>query len=230
MSLRPARLAAVLVVALCCAGDALAGDLPPPAAIRAARDRVFERPEFEYGTAPRVGESVLEMILRWFREFVDWFSKAFPVLSIVVLVSMLVVLVAIVAHLVWTWRVARRTAYQAEDPEDLAAALRRLDPRPFRERALSHAGAQRFDEAVRDLYTALLLTLDARGAVRYARHKALLDYRIEAAGDPSARAVLARFEDAYPPGSFGLRPPDAARFRELVAALDSVGPPAGGAP
>src|SRR6185295_16440711 len=96
------------------------------------------------------------------------------------------------------------------------------DAAPFRARALAHAAAGRLDEAVRDLYAALLLTLDRRGAVRFASHKALLDYRMEAARDPEAARVLDLFAGTYHPGSFGRRPPDRARFDELFAALDRV--------
>jgi hypothetical protein len=126
---------------------------------------------------------------------------------------------------VWTWRVARRARYEADDPRDLEAALRRLDAAPFRALADEHARAGRFEHAVRELYTALLLTLDRRGALRYAGHKALLDYRIESSRDDDARAALDLFSGAYPPGSFGRRPPDAATFARLAAAVDALSRP-----
>ena len=76
---------------------------------------------------------------------------------------------------------------------------------------------------MRTLYTAMLLTLDQRGNLRYGRHKALLDYRIEASSDQDAARVLLLFEGTYHPGSFGRRPPDREHFDELVTALDGVG-------
>lgn len=210
------------LAALAAAAAARADDLPPVEAIAAARDRVLARPEFRYGAAEEE-PSLFERLLRWWQETVTAFQKAYPVLFLVLVAMLALALVAIVAHLLWTWGAARRARYAEDDPRDLEAALRRLDPAPFRGRALEHAAAGRLEEAVRELYTALLLTLDRRGSLRYAGHKAFLDYRIESSGDPPARAALDAFADAYPPGSFGRRPPDPARFDGLVATLDALG-------
>ena len=79
---------------------------------------------------------------------------------------------------------------------------------------------------MRDLYTALLFTLDRRGSLRYARHKALLDYRMESARDAASSRTLDLFAGTYHPGSFGRRPPDRAHFDELLAALDALAEPA----
>lgn len=219
-----ARAAAVAAATLL-AGTALAGDAIDPRRVRAARDAVFARPEFRYTTADE-GDSLLRRALGWWQDLVSGFQAEHPVLFVVLLVGAALLLVLLLAHIAWTWRTARRIRFESEDPHDLEAALRRLDPAPFRTRALAEAAAGRLDDAIRDLYTALLLTLDRRGSARYAGHKALLDYRIETAGDTAARTVLDRFAAAYPPGSFGRRPPDASRFRELVAALDALAVPA----
>jgi hypothetical protein len=209
---------------------AAADDGPDAATIRAARDAVFSRPEFRYDDAA-AEESVLRRILAWWQGVVRAFQEDHPVLFLVLLGFLGLVLAAIVAHLVWTWRVARSARWDHDDPRDLESALRRLDPAPFRTLADEHARAGRLDEALRALYTALLLTLDRRGALRYAGHKAFLDYRIEAARDDEARAALDRFADEYPPGSFGRRPPDAAHFAGLAAVVDSLaGRTSGSAP
>jgi len=226
---RPRRLAALaagcVAAVTALGGHAFGEDAIDAAAIRAARDAVFGRPEFRYGEVEK-GDSLLRRVVGWWQELVSEFQQSHPVLFLAAMIGAGVLLVVLLAHLAWTWRVARRSTYADDDPHDLEAALRRLDPAPFRARALEAAAAGHFDDAVRDLYTALLLTLDRRGAVRYAGHKALLDYRIESAGDAAARAALDRFADAYPPGSFGRRPPDPARFRSLVATLDALGAPA----
>ena len=213
--------------ALALAGPALAAaaafgaDPPDAGKIRAARAVVLARPEFRYAE-PVKSDSWLDRILAWWQTVVVDFQTAHPVLFVVLIAAAGLVLVAILAHLAWTWRVARSAKFAADDPRDLEAALRRLDPEPFRKRALDEAAAGRFEDAVRDRYTALLLTLDRRGTARYAGHKAFLDYRIESAGDAAARAALDRFADAYPPGSFGRRPPDPAHFEGLVRTLDGL--------
>lgn len=211
----------VLAAIALAARGALAGEPPSPEAIRAARDTVFSRGEFEYdrGTTQR---SLLEKVLGWWTDLVESLQTRHPVLFLVALGAMVLLLLAIVAHMVWTVRVARRAEWKEDRLDDLEAAMRRLDPAPFRARAVALASEGRLEDAVRDLYTALLLVLDRRGAVRFASHKALLDYRIESSRDPEARAALDLFEAAYPPGSFGRRPPSRERFDGLVAALDAL--------
>lgn len=212
-----AALGVLLAAALALAGDESA------AAIRAARDEVFRRPEFRYGEAARTS-----FLMEWLDEISDaWrrFVAEHPVAAGVVYAAMALVLVVLVAHVLWTLRMARRAAWQDDVDVGREDAMRRGDPAPFRARALEHAAAGRFEEAVRDLYAALLLTLDRRGSVRYAPHKALLDYRIEAARDAAVARTLDLFAGTYHPGSFGRRPPDRAHFDELLAALDGAGAP-----
>jgi hypothetical protein len=218
---RRAAAAAVLLVA---AGAARAGDAPPAVAIREAGRRVLARPEFRY-EAPRA-KSLLEEVWDAFSDGVSGFTRNHPTAALVVFAGLAVLLVALVAHVVWTLRMARTARWQDEAAAGDDAAMRRGDPAPFRARAAEHAAAGRLDEAVRDLYAALLLTLDRRGSLRYASHKALLDYRMEAARDGAAARTLDLFAATYHPGSFGRRPPDRAHFDELTRALDAVAEPA----
>jgi len=199
---------------------ACADDAPSAETIRSAKSAVMSRPEFRYGAPPR--KSFIEELWDDFARFLAGFKEAYPALFYVFFAAAAALLVVIVAHIVWTLRVARRAQWREDDAADLDAAMRRGDPAPFRARAVDHAAAGRLDEAVRDLYAALLLTLDRRGAVRYASHKALLDYRIEAARDVDAARTLELFAATYHPGSFGRRPPDRAHFDELLGALDGV--------
>jgi hypothetical protein len=212
--------AAAAFLLLAAARTAAAGDAPSAAEIRAATKRVFERAEFRYGE-PRP-KSFVEEAWDALTEALTDFAKQHPTAALWILIGLCVALVGIVAHIVWTLRMARAAQWRTDDATDLDAAMRRGDPAPFRARALDHAAAGRFDEAVRDLYAALLLTLDRRGALRYASHKALLDYRLEASRDADAARTLDLFAGVYHPGSFGRRPPDRAHFDELLAALDAV--------
>jgi len=217
---RGAALAALTIAA----ATALAGDAPSADAIRAARGRVLERPEFRYA-APRAKSFIEEMWIA-FQEGLAGLARAHPTLFVWLFVGLAVALVGLVAHIVWTLRMARAAQWQGDAAADLDAAMLHGDPAPFRARAVGHASAGRFDDAVRDLYAALLLTLDRRGALRYAPHKALLDYRMEAARDAEAVRTLDLFAGTYHPGSFGRRPPDRSHFDELLRALDAVTEPA----
>jgi hypothetical protein len=217
------RSAAIAALTLA-ATAALAGEAASPDAIRAAREAVLKRPEFRYA-APRP-KSFIEEIWSAFRDGLAGLAEAHPTLFLWLFVGLAVALVGLVAHILWTLRMARAPQWQADAAEGLDAAMLHGDPAPFRARAVGHASAGRFDDAVRDLYAALLLTLDRRGVLRYAPHKALLDYRIEASRDADAVRTLDLFAGTYHPGSFGRRPPDRSHFDELLRALDAVAEPA----
>lgn len=204
------------------ASAAFAADPPTPEAIRAARNTVFQREEFQYGAARP--ESAISRLLSRLREIAIEFQRAYPVLFLVIIIGLFLLLVAIIVHLVWTIRRANRVAVRSHDEKALIDAIRKLDARPFRDAAEAAAREGRLDDAVRALYAALLVALDRRGSARFAAHKTLTDYCTEtdAAGDADARAVLAGFERAYPPGSFGRRPPDLATYSHLLAGVDGL--------
>lgn len=222
----PRRAATTALAILCVAGlsasAAFAGDPPTPEAIRAARDTVFQREEFQYGAAK--GESAIGRLITRLREMTEEFQRAYPVLFLVIIVGLLIVLLALIVHMVWTIRRANTVSVRRHDEKALIEAIRKLDARPFRDAAEAAAREGRFDEAVRALYAALLVALDRRGCARFATHKTLADYCAEtdAAGDADARSVLAGFEQAYPPGSFGRRPPDLATYNRLLGGVDSL--------
>jgi hypothetical protein len=202
------------------AASAKAGDAPSADAIRRAAHDVLSRPEFH--RRPGRQRTLLEQIWGWWSDVVGEFQQRHPLATIVILGVLFLAVVVLVAHIVWTLRAARRASWQELPDADLAAAMRRGDAAAFRARAVAHADAGRFEAAVRDLYAALLLVLDRQGALHFAPHKALLDYRIEAARDAAATRTLEQFAQTYHPGSFGRRPPDRAHFDELLGALDRV--------
>jgi len=211
----------VSVLATLTAADAMAGEATPsPRVLRAARDAVFKRPEFQYGAAR--GRSFLADWFDAWSEFVGSLYERHPVVYLIALAGLAALALLLIAHIIWTVRMARRAEWLDESAPDLTKAMLRGDPSPFRARAIEHAAEGRFDEAVRDLYTALLLTLDRRGTLRHAPYKALLDYRLEAARDAEAAHVLDAFAGTYHPGSFGRRPPERQRFDDLLAALDGI--------
>jgi hypothetical protein len=214
-----AAAASLALFAACAATAASASDdAPDPAAIRDAARGVLARPEFRYAD-PKAKGFIEELWDGWVALLLE-FREQYPWLFVAAVAALTVLLLLLVAHIVWTLRSARDSAWELELDADLGSALRRGDPAPFRARALAHAHAGRFDEAVRDLYAALLLTLDRNGTVSYASHKALVDYRIEARADARAGAALDLFAGTYHPGSFGRRPPDRAHFDGLLAALE----------
>jgi len=212
------RRVAAAVALLLVGATAFARDRPDRETILYARDEVFARPEFRQRTSG--GEPVVMTILRAVAEYVAGFREEHPVAFLVVMGMLLLTLVILIAHIVWTIVIARRARYLPE-PDLPVLDVRRTPPEAFRDRAVRLAREGRYEDAVRDLYTALVLTLDRRGDIRYARHKALLDYRLEARAD-DARDALVAFAGGYHPTSFGRRPLPEERFAELLARLDGV--------
>jgi hypothetical protein len=206
--------------ALLLAAAASAGDAPSADAIRKAAHEVLSRPEFRRGTTKPA--SLLEELWEWWSSLLGDLHAQHPYLFFAAIGALTLLLIALIIHIAWTLRAARQAAWQGLPDADLEAAIRRGDPAAFRARAVAHADAGRFENAVRDLYAALLLTFDRRGALQYAPHKALLDYRIEAARDAHVVGTLDAFASVYHPGSFGRRPPDRAHFDALLAELDRV--------
>ncbi len=192
---------------------------PDRQAILEARDEVFARSEFELAEESTTG-GLLDAFTT-FRDSVVAFREQQPIAFLVVMIALLLTVIVLVIHMVWTVRIARRAAFDDLETDLSGGGLDRTPPEAFRSRALDHAAAGRLDEAVRDLWAALLVALDRRGFVRWARHKALLDYRLEAR-DPLARKALERFARSYHPTSFGRRPLPQARFDDLLATLDEV--------
>ncbi len=218
-----ARFAAPLhlpLLGLLCATatPAFAREGPSKRAILEARDEVFARSEF--AAAPEKGKSFILEIAREVMDTIGRFRQEHPIAYIGVMVVLVLALVILVAHIVWTLAVARRASYD-DEPELPELDLRRTPPAEFRRRAVALADQGKYEDAARELYVALLLALDARGDVTYARHKALLDYRLEARRS-DARAALDLFAGGYHPASFGRRTLRQDRFEELLNALDAV--------
>lgn len=212
------RAAVAPLALLLAAAPAAARDRPDRRLVLEARDEVFARPEFR---APaEEGESAVLATLRWIAQSVARFQEEHPVLYALIMGVLVLTLVVLVAHVVWTLAAARRARY-VDDLVLPELDVRRTPPEEFRARALRLAAEGRFEEAVRDLYTALVLALDRRGDIAYARHKALLDYRLEARSD-DARRTLDAFAGGYHPTSFGRRPLPAERFAGLLEALDRL--------
>lgn len=197
---------------------AMASDAPSRQAVRKAVAEVYADERFTYRDAE---DSWFSDALTGFAQFMADFHTTHPVLFWILLVVLLVVCLILIAHIVWTLRMANEAEFE-ELEAPLGDSIAALNPEPFLQSADRAWRDGDRATAIRDLYAALLISLDRTGVVRYSRHKALLDYRLEARSDPGAAELLTRFEQAYHPGSFGRRPPDDATFAELRAQVGAL--------
>lgn len=93
----------------------------------------------------------------------------------------------------------------------------------WEEEARRAAADGRYREAATALYQALLLRLEAAGALRYDPAKTPGDYRRETRRDPHASGALTAFLRGFEPAVFGGRTLDGEGYERLRAAAAGAG-------
>ncbi len=201
----------------------MADRIPTAAEVQAAVARVYARPEFQERHTWQ--EWLMARVARafaWLGDRLSWLDglrTTHPVLFWLILAWLVAALVALVGHIVWT---AAKVARRAEGG-GTAAAKEAGPPRPrgaagWEAEAARLAGLGRLREAAAALYQALLLRLDALGAVRWDASKTPGDYRREARRHPEAARALGGFLRLFEPVAFGGRDLDAEGWERLKTA------------
>lgn len=204
----------------------MADRIPTAAEIQNAVAQVYARPEFQERHTwqewlmARVGRA-----LAWLGEHLSWLRDlrlTNPVVFWIVIAWLVVALLALVGHIVWTAvQVARRGDHGKDDVK--AAGPRK--PRGIADwnaEAARLAAEGRLREAAAALYQALLLRLDALGAVRFDASKTPGDYRREARKNPEAARTLGGFLRLFEPVAFGGRELDSDGWERLKTAADGA--------
>lgn len=202
----------------------MADRLPSAAQIQEAVARVYARPEFQPPEHSwrewlwsRVGR-----VFEWIGHQLELFRGlrvTTPWLFWLIIGWIVLTLAALVGHLVWTAVQVARRGGDATSPAATPGARGR--PRTAAEwdaEAARLAGEGRLREAAVALYQALLLRLDARGAVRFDASKTPGDYRREARKHPEAARTLGGFLRLFEPVAFGGRSLDAEGWERMRAA------------
>ncbi|HEX7118625.1 MAG TPA: DUF4129 domain-containing protein [Longimicrobiales bacterium] len=201
--------------------------LPSAGAVERALEAVYARPEFT-PVAPSpiarwiggLWDRVREFLGELFRltgadERTAW---SIVVALIAVAGVLLLAYLAVVVRDVLRGRERRHGTPRAPEAD---AAGPRADDWDARAHAAAEAG--RWRDAVLALYQALLLRLDAAGAVRYDPSKTPGDYRREARRVPAARRALDTFLPPFESVAFGGRAADAAVYDALRRAASAAG-------
>lgn len=207
--------------------------LPPPADVERALREVYSRPEF--------AERELIGPLRWLADRWEALKAAFrglverinllehtePVLYWIIVGWLALSALAILGHFgstawhAWSARERRGAAPRG----GRAGSAGPVGAAEWEAEARRAAAAGRLREAALALYQALLLRLDARGALRYDPAKTPGEYRWETMGSAEASRVLEAFLRGFEPVAFGGRALDPAGYERLrrVAAEGGVG-------
>jgi len=205
--------------------------LPADAQVQEALQRVYARPELTPrppGPLDGIGRAFRRLMARvgdWFESFGALRSES-PVVFWLVIGGLAAVGVAIIVYFI-------RNTLSRLEARDAAPARKRtgaagIDARArtageWEDEARRAAAAGRFREAAVALYQALLLRLEAAGALRYDVAKTPGDYRREARRDPQASGALAAFLRGFEPVVFGGRGLDAAGYDRLRGAAAEAG-------
>ncbi len=142
-------------------------DFPPPGVIRQTAEEVIRRPDYNLGAVhegyPSIVGRIIDAIRRIMRPLTEAFGalhKASPFLAWLLFLALLVVAVALIVHVAYTFKVAlqgRRRGPGEIDPEDRAAAR----PEVWEAQAGEAARLGDYISAVRYLFRACLLRLEA---------------------------------------------------------------------
>lgn len=203
--------------------------IPTAAQVDEALRRTYARPEL----TPRE-PGALDGIREWWRAFWsrvgDWFGRFgdlrsdSPVLYWLVIGALVAAALAIIGYLLWS-TLARMEAGGplahspgAADRGGASPNARARNAAEWEDEAHRAAGHGRYREAAVALYQALLLRLEAAGAVRYDPAKTPGDYRREARRDPRAAGALTAFLRGFEPAVFGGRALDGEGYERLRAA------------
>jgi hypothetical protein len=205
--------------------------IPTAAQVDEALRRTYARKELQ----PRE-PGALDGVREWWRQLwariSDWLGgfgdlrSESPVLYWLVIVLLLAMALAIIGYLLWSTlaRMEERGAvgHTPAPARGHAPNARARTAAEWEDEARRAAGERRYREAAVALYQALLLRLEAAGALRYDPAKTPGDYRREARRDPRAAGALTAFLRGFEPAVFGGRALDGEGYERLRAAASGA--------
>jgi hypothetical protein len=146
----------------------MTGAGPPDDAIREAARAVLARPEYARFRFAETIPDWVEALKRWIAEYAQWtraLADTSPVLFALFIGTLVLISALLLAHIVWSLRVAMRGRPGESGPSGGSAARR-----DFAEEAARLAARGDVLEACRALQLACLDLLIGRGALALARH------------------------------------------------------------
>ncbi len=197
---------------------AAAAEAPRPDAdaIRRHLEGILARPEFSNRDP--------FWMFRWVKDFFEWLrslQETSPLLFVLIVVGLILVLVALLAHIVWTLSRAFFVGRDATAGGEAAEQRARLS-RTYHEEARRRAAAGEFTEAVRYLFLALVYRFDEDGRVLFQRAYTNREYLTLFADRPGVGDGLRVFVDTLDDHWYAERPTDARRYEECRALYDDL--------
>lgn len=200
-----------------------------PEQIRQAVDEVLSRREFADLPAD---ESV------WLKRLSDWFDSLmgkvgdladrFPWLIWVVVAWLVLTLLAILAHLIWTLYVWLKPSGGVFAPArqpvgaGLLHGVRDLQFDDVYRRARELFEQRDYAAAVRHLYVAAILWLDRQGQIAFATAKTNRDYQLELSGKPAYQQQFAQLTERFETIAYGSAAATMSDCREMTSSLEAL--------
>ncbi|HVR75059.1 MAG TPA: DUF4129 domain-containing protein [Planctomycetota bacterium] len=201
-------------------------DLPGAEAVRSSLDRAFELPELrpkEKGLIEQAWDWVQRTIERAVEEFLSWIGIVIgkSEAAEIVVAVLLLVLLAILGHMVWTVLSYREKTVARPGPAPLAPGLPDTGAHHIAEAARLAADSRHL-EAMQALYLGVLLSLDARGLVRFEASRTGGEYARQLSGSP-LRRPFESFLRAHHPVLYGGRPARREAYETLRGFAGELG-------
>jgi hypothetical protein len=192
---------------------------PEEEQVRRELERVFARPEFNPEPSVYLRQ-VLEWLFELFRRL-NGLSSADPTLFWVIVISCVILLVLLVAHITWTVYQAIHMSPRLETKGQLDARRRRLSAR-FRAEADERAAAGDYTGAVRLLFLSLVHAFDETGRLLFRPSLTNREYLRYFADRPSVQEFLGFFVDLLDSNWYGQRLTESADYAHCVVLYDNL--------
>lgn len=204
--------------------------LPSAAQVDQALREVYAQPEFVEATRePGVWDWILERIGKALARMLDRLGgngavqDAAPIVFWIVVAVLAALAIGLLAHLFYTSGIAFTRDPAAARGESEGGVRGPRGAAEWEAAARRAAAEGRLREASLALYNALVLRLDARGALRFDPAKTPGDYRREVRANPEVARPFAAFVRGFEPVVFGGRALDPDGYERLRAAAGEAG-------
>jgi len=204
--------------------------LPSAAQVDRALHEVYAQPEFVEATRqPGLWDLILQWIGKVLARMLDRLGgngaaqDAAPIVFWIVVAVLAALAIGLLAHIFYTSGIAFTRDRPAARGEEEGAPRGPRGAADWEAAARRAAAEGRLREASLALYNALVLRLDARGALRFDPAKTPGDYRREVRANPEVARPFAAFVRGFEPVVFGGRALDPDGYERLRAAAGEAG-------
>lgn len=204
--------------------------LPSTAQVDRALDEVYRQPEFiEPVRKPDIWGWIGDQIGKAFAKIFEWLSgfrgmqEAAPFVFWIVVALLSATAIALLGHLIYSSTDAFSGGRGRASADDAPLGRGPRTAADWEADARRAAGEGRLRDAALSLYQALVLRLDARGALRFDPAKTPGDYRREVRANPEVARPFTTFLRGFEPVAFGGRALDADGYERLRSAAGEAG-------